>query len=297
MRDEFTDDVKRILAARVGNMCSNPDCRALTSGPQIDPSKSLNVGVAAHITAASPGGPRHDPFLSPEDRRSADNGIWLCQNCGKLIDNDASRCTPELLRAWKVVAEDAARARVGRAGSGLGDESGKHASVRVRLNQLAAKHATVWIEPVLPRSQYKDFYVETLSAENAILTRASSMARVEIPVTRIEEVIAETSCTRPLIVLNGRLQLLTATRSGRFFLQKADANAEFGISKTSSPQDSRANQVSHELQAQGLQCGWINEPDVARAIGQGWEIVYDDDGAYFRSLDRPFPQVLVTRDL
>ena len=56
MRDDFTDEVKRILAARTGNACSNPDCRAVTSGPQNDPTKAVNVGVAAHITAAAEGG-------------------------------------------------------------------------------------------------------------------------------------------------------------------------------------------------------------------------------------------------
>jgi len=55
MRDDFSEEVKRIVASRVGYRCSNPDCRAPTSGPQIDIKKSLNVGVAAHITGASSG--------------------------------------------------------------------------------------------------------------------------------------------------------------------------------------------------------------------------------------------------
>ena len=91
LRDDFPEEVKRIVAARVGNQCSNPDCRALTSGPQIDPTKALNVGVAAHITAAAPGGPRYDPSLTPEERRHPDNAIWLCQNCAKLVDNDPAQ--------------------------------------------------------------------------------------------------------------------------------------------------------------------------------------------------------------
>lgn len=45
MRDDFAEDVKRTLAARVGNVCSNPDCRALTSGPQDDSAKALNVRI------------------------------------------------------------------------------------------------------------------------------------------------------------------------------------------------------------------------------------------------------------
>src|SRR6266568_3374531 len=85
MGDDFSEAVKSLLASRVGNLCSIPGCRALTIGPQDDPTKAVNVGVAAHITAASPGGPRYDPGLSPEERRAPSNGIWLCQNCAKLV--------------------------------------------------------------------------------------------------------------------------------------------------------------------------------------------------------------------
>jgi len=85
MRDDFPIDVKRSLALRVRHTCSNPDCLAPTAGPQDDPSGTVNIGVAAHITAAASGGKRFDPNLTPEQRGSIDNGIWLCQNCAKLI--------------------------------------------------------------------------------------------------------------------------------------------------------------------------------------------------------------------
>lgn len=114
MRDDFPEEVKRTLAARVNYFCSNPDCRAQTSGPQNDPSKVVNVGVAAHTTAASPGGPRYNPALSPEARRHSDNGIWLCQNCAKLVDSDVGRFDETLLRAWKTIAEDRARNSLGK---------------------------------------------------------------------------------------------------------------------------------------------------------------------------------------
>jgi len=85
MRDEFPSAMKELLAKRVAYRCSNPDCRQVTAGPQEDTSKVVNLGVAAHITAASPDGPRYDPSLTPEERRSANNAIWLCQTCGKLF--------------------------------------------------------------------------------------------------------------------------------------------------------------------------------------------------------------------
>ena len=91
MRDDFDEKTKDLLAKRVGYRCSNPNCRQLTSGPQADSNKSLNIGVAAHITAAAKGGPRYDENISLEERASIENGIWLCQNCAKLIDNDPKR--------------------------------------------------------------------------------------------------------------------------------------------------------------------------------------------------------------
>jgi hypothetical protein len=115
MRDDFSEADKRSLAMRVGGHCSNPTCRAQVFGPQLDSAKALNLGVAAHISAASSGGPRHDPSLTPAERASLDNGIWLCQNCAKLIDNDHARYSSHLLTAWKQAAEEDARRQIGRA--------------------------------------------------------------------------------------------------------------------------------------------------------------------------------------
>jgi hypothetical protein len=108
VRDDFDDKTKEMLARRVGYRCSNPNCRKLTSGPQTDPAKAVNIGVAAHITAASPGGPRYASKLSPGERKSIDNGIWLCQNCAKLVDNDEQRYSVDLLIDWKRLSEQAA---------------------------------------------------------------------------------------------------------------------------------------------------------------------------------------------
>src|SRR6185436_3206900 len=44
----------------------------------------------------------------PAARRAADNGIWLCQKCAKLIDSDPARYSAQLLQEWKRSAEQAA---------------------------------------------------------------------------------------------------------------------------------------------------------------------------------------------
>lgn len=112
MRDDFTDRTKRILAERVGNRCSNPLCRKMTSGPSSDPNKATNIGEAAHIAAASSGGKRYDSTMSSEERKSIDNGIWLCRTCARLIDTDEKKYTVSLLNEWKEAAESEARREV-----------------------------------------------------------------------------------------------------------------------------------------------------------------------------------------
>lgn len=107
MRDDFPLKTKTTLAKRVGMHCSNPDCKQLTSGPQEDPSEAISIGVAAHISAASVGGPRYNPEMTAQERRSIKNGIWLCQNCAKLVDDDTRHYTVDLLHDWKRRSEEA----------------------------------------------------------------------------------------------------------------------------------------------------------------------------------------------
>ena len=101
MRDEFYAKTIRTLAARVGYHCSNPTCVRSTSGPSLDEASTVNIGVGAHIAAADLGGKRYDSRMSPAERSSGNNGIWLCQSCSKLIDSDENRYTVALLHQWK----------------------------------------------------------------------------------------------------------------------------------------------------------------------------------------------------
>lgn len=112
MRDDFTKAVKDTLSQRVGLLCSNPECMRLTIGPNSAETKSTNIGVAAHITAASPGGPRFDKNMVSIERYSISNGIWLCQSCAKLIDSDESKYTVNLLVKWKNLAESHAESQL-----------------------------------------------------------------------------------------------------------------------------------------------------------------------------------------
>ena len=105
-RDEFPPKVKRLLAARAGHHCSV--CLKSTSGPAAVANVALSDGVAAHITAASRKGPRFNPDLSPEARRSPENGIWACTQHGREIDNDPLPFSVEVLRGLKRTREESA---------------------------------------------------------------------------------------------------------------------------------------------------------------------------------------------
>ena len=112
MRDDFKNETKNTMALRVGLKCSNPDCRRQTSGPRTESDMSVSIGVAAHIHAASPGGARYDEHMLSTERSDIKNGIWLCQTCSKIIDNDPQRFPAKLLFQWKADAEQIARVEV-----------------------------------------------------------------------------------------------------------------------------------------------------------------------------------------
>lgn len=104
-RDEFSPTTIHTLQYRVATLCSNPNCRCNTTSAHTDADKVTRIGVAAHMAAASPGGPRFDQDMESKERKSIENGIWLCENCATLIDKDPAAYPIELLQQWKSEAE------------------------------------------------------------------------------------------------------------------------------------------------------------------------------------------------
>lgn len=101
-----------MIAKRAGWLCSFPTCRTPTVGATLDGEGVIDIGTAAHICAAAPGGPRYDDKQSPEERSAAQNGIWMCRDHGKAIDSSDSEFTVEQLHRWKREAEFESRQRV-----------------------------------------------------------------------------------------------------------------------------------------------------------------------------------------
>lgn len=107
-RDNFTPSTKSALARNVHFRCVYPGCPLVTHASTPD-GDNINVGNAAHISAASPGGPRFDDELTPQQRRAYDNGAWLCATHANLVDADPARFPGEELKNWQRKMESSAR--------------------------------------------------------------------------------------------------------------------------------------------------------------------------------------------
>ena len=152
MRDEFLATTIRILADRVNSVCSNPSCRAQTRGPRTEDQKAINIGKAAHITAASADGPRYDASLTTDERRHFSNGLWLCSSCADLIDSDPIRFPVELLNSWKQDAESTAFREIGQP---RGISKGKYALIS-NAKRFGAETSVMIGDRVVPLAYLPD---------------------------------------------------------------------------------------------------------------------------------------------
>lgn len=112
--ENFSAKVIERLRNRVGLRCSNPDCRRPTAAPGPGEIGVTLVGEAAHIHAASAGGPRYLATMGTEERRSIDNALWLCSICHIKVDRNPHQFDAALLKDWKRRAELSATAELGQ---------------------------------------------------------------------------------------------------------------------------------------------------------------------------------------
>lgn len=106
-RDDFSLSIKDKAAKRSAYRCAF--CGKPTIGPSFENNEAVsNTGVAAHICAAAPGGKRYDPNMTPKQRKSIDNCVWMCQTHAHLIDTDEVKYSVTVLKDMKQKAELAA---------------------------------------------------------------------------------------------------------------------------------------------------------------------------------------------
>jgi hypothetical protein len=109
-RDGFSKKTTLAVALRASNLCSLPGCQVRTVGPSDEaPDATANIGEAAHICAASPGGRRYVASMTSAERSHINNAIWLCANHARLIDRDSATYTIYYLRKIKLDHEAACK--------------------------------------------------------------------------------------------------------------------------------------------------------------------------------------------
>ena len=146
-RIEFPEKTRALIAQRAGYRCSFPGCDKTTIGPGKDISKSLCIGIAAHIySAATSGlGPRGAGGLTTEELKSAENGIWLCSIHSNLIDKHSGDEYPApTLHSYKSLHE----ARISYELSGVHTPFGWVDHINIRSSPLLAEPSKIELAKV-----------------------------------------------------------------------------------------------------------------------------------------------------
>ncbi|MBU5206334.1 hypothetical protein [Bacillus safensis] len=100
---KFTSRVVNIIAMRAGHRCSKPDCGKATIKAKpypYDDGYTID-GEAAHIRGRTERSARYDKDYPVKDLNSSKNGVWLCGNCHKEVDDNPKSYSIELLEQWK----------------------------------------------------------------------------------------------------------------------------------------------------------------------------------------------------
>lgn len=216
-RDDFTKETKNLLAKQAGGLCSYPQCRRHTIGSNLAGNDVVVIGVAAHICAAAPGGPRYDPSMTPEQRCSAENGIWLCENHARAVDSNEAQFTVELLHEWKRQAQRDSRQRVLRGAPAPRDTSREerehelHARLRASaIEDLEGfRRSAAWPQNAVARRfrvEGDEEQISTSGAAAALLTLDDLIVVAEpgmgktTMVFQIAEAALENGQTSPIVV-------------------------------------------------------------------------------------------------
>ena len=243
-RDDFRQKTIFQIAIRAGWLCSYLSCREPTVGATSDGDDEINVGVAGHICAAAPGGPRYDPGMTPDQRRAPDNGIWLCQDHAKALDSNDPEFTVENLRRWKQQAQRDSFHRVmrhGDAGANFAERpSDEDLSRRLRVAAAADlekfRRSERWSSTTIERTLDADELQESVDTSalakglttlgDLILVAAPGMGKTTT-LFQIAEAVLKANTGSPIVVPLGnwsasRVSLLEAILRRRAFRTISD---------------------------------------------------------------------------
>ena len=169
-RDNFPADIIEKLKKRAAFICSNPKCKKMTVAPsEVAGDKVLYIGKAAHICAAAENGPRYDSKMTPEERSSITNGIFLCSNCADMVDdNKGIDFSVDLLHKWK---KDHEKWVLGNLNKSIGEDKEKTVFNVVSYNQSGGITAGQVIIGSQPRLLTEDLKQQLKSGINSRFTK------------------------------------------------------------------------------------------------------------------------------
>jgi hypothetical protein len=159
-------------------------------------------------------------------------------------------------------------------------------SVLAQLRQLAEKFESVRIRPIVPTAFEQDtFFIREVKADVITLTAPAPGYTAHIPTSRVSEVLFFGYSDKPQVLLDGRLQLISTTDSWKFFDEKPSPDSPLGFCKPSGITDPRPREIQKQQEARGMKFHWGALAEIGRRFEEGYRIVYDDDGRYFRIAD------------
>jgi hypothetical protein len=166
-----------------------------------------------------------------------------------------------------------------------------------QLRHLVERKARVHIKPTIPRFAERDmFSIRELANDVLTVEKESTDEELSIPVSRISDTLFHDSKGEtPVLVLDGRLQWLSMIQRWRFFPEKPGADSPLGFSKPSGTSDPSVARLCAELQRKGYTMGWAAEVEIPGKQNGAFQVVYDDDGHYFKIADRVRDLALVAQ--
>lgn len=177
-RDRVPPAQEKVVISRSGDSCAYPGCGLeLTIDPQHVDDSPKATGKVAHISAASPGGPRYDESMTSKQRGSAENLIYLCGSHHDVIDSQLEFHTRDFLIDAKVSHERAVARGVR---SALGQVTYEELSVVCAvIASVPAGPREVGVERALPLQEKIDLNGLGPLSVQRITDGLSQAARVE----------------------------------------------------------------------------------------------------------------------
>jgi len=130
------------------------------------------------------------------------------------------------------------------------------------------------------------FQLRSADRDLIVVAKLSSEQEVDIPTSRVEEVLlvgSPVDSEKAIIHLNGRLQWVSADGRWTFHDEKPDPHRPLGMAKTSHHTGPHVLGLQKRLEQLGYIVHWTREDNLPSKMVEGWEVVYDDDGRYLES--------------